>query len=545
MAEPEPARPPDPTLILLSRGSSGPALLREESAPLAEAPAESSAASANDPRIGSVLKDTYQVLRKLGEGGMGAVYLAEHRSIRKKVAIKVLGSEYVQRPELAERFLREARAAAMIESPNVIEIHDFGTTPDGAAFFVMEYLHGEDLSDLTNREGALPWPRTRAIILQICNALQAAHDRGIVHRDMKPGNCFHLERGDTIKVLDFGIAKVATDDPDGGRSLTRTGMIFGTPEYMSPEQAMGAAHDHRVDIYATGVILYQLVTGELPFSADNFMGLLNKHMFEAPPRPSAVNPDADIPPGVEAVILKALQKDRTLRFQTMAEFAAAVTAIGTGAPPVVVVPEKLPQPPRPGELVAFRESDTAPALAPAASPATPNRWRLPLVVALLVATGTTLALTLGADEPEAPAIAATVVATNPDLLPPDPPRPQNPTLLPLPNQPPTPPADPPPVPKVSLQIRTGPVVASVLDGEGHELGTTAAPEGVAVPRGATKIPLVLRADGYQDLRIDVVPDRDQVLAKTLRRKPPTKATRADPKAPPTKKPPGNSDLMPL
>jgi serine/threonine protein kinase len=541
MAEPEPARPPDPTLVLLSRGTPAPASPREHSAPQPEASAETSGA-APDPRIGSVLKDTYQVLRKLGEGGMGSVYLAEHRSIRKKVAIKVLGSEYVQRPELAERFLREARAAAMIESPNVIEIHDFGTTPDGAAFFVMEYLHGEDLADLTSREGALPWPRTRAIILQICSALQAAHDRGIVHRDMKPGNCFRLERGEVeiIKVLDFGIAKVATDDPDGGRSLTRTGMIFGTPEYMSPEQAMGAAHDHRVDIYATGVILYQLVTGELPFHADNFMGLLNKHMFEAPPRPSAINPSAAIPAGVEAIILKALQKDRTLRFQTMAEFAAAVAAIGTGAPPVVVVPEKLPQPPRPGELVAFREADTA----PAPSPTTPIRWRLPLVVGLLVATGTALALLLGADEPEAPTPPATV-ATNPDLLPPDPPRPQNPTLLPLPNQPPTPPADPPPVPKVSLQIRTGTIVATVLDGEGRELGTTAAPEGVAVPRGATKIPLVLRADGYQDLRIEVVPDRDQALDRALRRKPPTKATKPDPTPPPTKKPPGNSDLMPL
>jgi serine/threonine protein kinase len=122
-----------------------------------------------DTRIGSVLKDTYRVLRKLGEGGMGAVYLAEHRSIRKKVAVKVLGSAYSQRPELSERFLREARAAAMIDSPHVIEIHDFGTTPDGAAFFVMEYLQGEDLSrPAARREGALPWPRARAIVLQIC-----------------------------------------------------------------------------------------------------------------------------------------------------------------------------------------------------------------------------------------------------------------------------------------------------------------------------------------------------------------------------------------
>ena len=543
MAEPEPARPPDPTLVLLSRGPPGPAPPREASAPQPAA----AAAPSDDPRIGSVLKDTYVVLRKLGEGGMGGVYLAEHRSIRKKVAIKVLGSDYVQRPELSERFLREARAAAMIESPNVIEIHDFGTTPDGAAFFVMEYLHGEDLHDLLAREGALPWPRARAIVLQICSALQAAHDRGIVHRDMKPGNCFHLERGDIIKVLDFGIAKVATDDPDGGRSLTRTGMIFGTPEYMSPEQAQGAAHDHRVDIYATGVILFQLVTGELPFHADNFMGLLNKHMFEAPPRPSDINPEARLPADLEAVILKALQKDRALRFQTMAEFAAAIAAVGSGALPVRVVPERLPQPPKPGEAVAYRESPTAALLtaAPSRAPDAPRRWWLPVLVGVLVAAITGVALTLGDDDTEAAIPAVVATPLHPELLPLDPPRPANPTLLPLPTTP-TPPTPPPPVPKVSLQIRTGPVVATVLDADGRALGTTDTPGGVAVPQGSAKIPLVLRADGYQDLRLEVVPDHDQVLdrARALKKKPAPRPPKAGPK-PPTKKNPGNSDLMPL
>jgi serine/threonine-protein kinase len=524
----EPARAPDPTLVFASPG------------PPPDAPAGPAPPAAEDTRIGSVLKDTYHVLRKLGEGGMGAVYLAEHRSIRKKVAVKVLGSAYSQRPELAERFLREARAAAMIDSPHVIEIHDFGTTPDGAAFFVMEYLHGEDLGDLARREGALPWPRAKAIVLQICSALEAAHDKGVVHRDMKPENCFHLERGDIIKVLDFGIAKVASDEADGGRSLTRTGMIFGTPEYMSPEQAQGAPHDHRVDIYATGVILFQLITGQLPFAADNFMGLLNKHMFEAPPRPSSVYPAAQFPREVEAIVLKALQKDPALRFQSMAEFAAAITAVGTGAAPVTVVDEPLRARPRPGEAVGYRDAPTMIA-APRPEPTARRRWLAPIAIAAVAAGVTAAVLAGGGDDPPKTPIAA---ATNPELLPIDPPRAEPPALLPV-ADPPAP--QPQPVPPVSLQINTGTVVATVLDGDGRVLGTTDV--GVSVPRGAEPIALVLRADGYQDLPLEVTPDRDQTIdrAGALRKRPAGKPDKAPTKSTPTptKKPPDNSDLMPL
>ncbi|MBL9100546.1 MAG: serine/threonine protein kinase [Myxococcales bacterium] len=539
MAQPEPARAPDPTLVLLSPG---PPAAGSGSAPPGPEPGD-------DPRIGSVLKDTYHVLRKLGEGGMGAVYLAEHRSIRKKVAVKILGGEYSLRAELSERFLREARAAAVIESPNVIEIHDFGTTPDGAAFFVMEYLQGEDLGHLLHREGALPWPRVRGMLLQICGALQAAHDHGIVHRDMKPENCFRLERGDVVKVLDFGIAKVATDEADGGRSLTRTGMIFGTPEYMSPEQAQGAPHDHRVDIYATGVILFQLVTGQLPFSADNFMGLLNKHMFDAPPRPSSVNPSAHVPADLEAVILKALQKDPALRFQSMGEFAAAISAVGSGAEPVRVTAEASRPRPRAGEAVGFRDDaitplSVAPTVATMAPRPAPARrsWIVPLVIAVLGAGVTAAVLLSGAGDEPAPVAAA---PRHPELLPPDPPRP-NPAILPLPGAPPEPapqpPPDPPPVPKVSLQIRTGSVAASVLDVGGATLGATGT--AITVPGGAEPIDLVLRADGYQDLRIRVTPDRDQIVEHRLQRK--TAAKKGGPRPPPsTKKIPDNSDIMPL
>ncbi|HET6584273.1 MAG TPA: serine/threonine-protein kinase, partial [Nannocystaceae bacterium] len=279
--------------------------------------------------VGTILADRYRILRKLGEGGMGSVYLAEHTTINKRLAIKVLSSEYCHKQDLVNRFLQEARAASMIEQENVVEITDFGSTPGGSVFFAMEYLNGEDLAATIKREGALSWTRARQILLQICAALGSAHAAGIIHRDMKPDNCYRIRRGsndDFIKVLDFGIAKVQSDEGDGGRALTRTGMIFGTPEYMSPEQAKGEKVDHRVDVYAVGVIMYELLTGRVPFTADTFMGILTKHMFEAPQAPSALIGPGSIPVDVEAIILKSLQKDREYRFQTMAEMAHAIEA---------------------------------------------------------------------------------------------------------------------------------------------------------------------------------------------------------------------------
>jgi serine/threonine protein kinase len=281
-----------------------------------------------DPLIEQVVADRYRILRKLGEGGMGSVYLAEHVVIEKKFALKVLAPELARRPDLVARFLQEARSASRIGHENVIDISDFGQSADGLVFIAMEFLDGKDLGEIVRGQGALSWEDARGIVLQICRALRAAHDKNIVHRDMKPENIFLIQREGQphfVKILDFGIAKVMGLDPNGPR-LTRTGMIFGTPEYMAPEQAEGKDTDHRADIYAVGCILYHLITGQTPFIAESFMTMLTKHLMEDPVPPSVRRPDLAIPPEMDALVLKALEKDRDKRWQSMAELLEAVSA---------------------------------------------------------------------------------------------------------------------------------------------------------------------------------------------------------------------------
>jgi eukaryotic-like serine/threonine-protein kinase len=280
-----------------------------------------------DPLIAQLVADRYRVIRKLGEGGMGSVYLAEHVVIEKRIVLKVLAPELARRQDLVARFLQEARSASRIGHENVIDISDFGQSAEGLVYIAMEYLEGKDLGQVVRAEGALAWERVRDIVVQICRALREAHDKGIVHRDMKPENIFliHREgRPEFVKILDFGIAKIMGLDPNGPR-LTRTGMIFGTPEYMAPEQAEGKEADHRVDIYAVGCIIYHLMTGQTPFAAENFMAMLTKHMMEDPVPPSVRRPDLAITPEMDALVGKALEKDRDKRYQSMAEFLEAVS----------------------------------------------------------------------------------------------------------------------------------------------------------------------------------------------------------------------------
>ncbi|HTB56521.1 MAG TPA: serine/threonine-protein kinase [Polyangia bacterium] len=285
----------------------------------------------DDPLIGTVVSERYRIIRKVGEGGMGAVYQAEHALIEKRVALKILFQDLTRRPDLVARFLQEAKSASRIGQENVIDISDFGQSADGLVYIAMEFLDGRDLGKTLRAEKQLPWARTRPILMQIAKALRAAHSHGIIHRDMKPENVYLVQREgrvDFVKVLDFGIAKVVSADDNDGPRLTQTGMIFGTPEYMSPEQAQGHPPDHRVDVYAVGCIMYHMLTGAVPFTADSFMGILTKHLLEPVVPPRKRRPDLDIPADVEAVCLRAMEKDRDKRWSDMDAFYQALGAAG-------------------------------------------------------------------------------------------------------------------------------------------------------------------------------------------------------------------------
>ncbi|WP_143140967.1 serine/threonine protein kinase [Nannocystis exedens] len=275
---------------------------------------------------GEVLADRYRVHHRLGKGGMGEVYLAEHMDIGRKVAIKTLNAHLQDKPEIADRFMQEARTSSRVRHSNIVDITDFGKTDHGAPFFVMEYLEGEDLKSVLKRERVLPWERARDILLQVCAALSAAHAHGLVHRDLKPDNIYLIRQGDQelVKVLDFGIAKIISD---AGDEMTQTGVLLGTPEYMSPEQAQEEPLDGRSDIYAMGVLMFRMFTGRLPFRAKAFMAVLSMHMHQPPPRPSEVDPSHPVSERQEAVILRCLAKRPEDRFQTADELAAAIREI--------------------------------------------------------------------------------------------------------------------------------------------------------------------------------------------------------------------------
>ncbi|HVR62626.1 MAG TPA: serine/threonine-protein kinase [Polyangia bacterium] len=286
----------------------------------------------------------YKITAKLGEGGMGVVYLAEHPVIGKKVAMKAIHPELARNAEVVSRFVTEAKSVNQIGHEHIVDISDFGNTTDGEFYFVMEYLQGESMSERLKREERLPVQAAINIAAQVADALGSSHEHGIIHRDLKPENIYLISRGaqkDFVKVLDFGLAKL-TQVEEKVSHKTRTGSVMGTPYYMSPEQCEGKATiDHRADIYSLGVILFEMLTGKVPFGGEGYGEIIVKHITMPPPSVRSIVPA--LPPALDLILFRALAKDREERFQTMADFRQALLDPDAYAPsaPLVGIPDDL------------------------------------------------------------------------------------------------------------------------------------------------------------------------------------------------------------
>jgi serine/threonine-protein kinase len=325
---------------------------------------------------GEIIDGKYRTIRLIGEGGMGAVYEAENVRIHRKVAIKVLHAGVAETAEAVQRFEREAQAAGRIGSEHIVEVLDLGNLPSGDRYMVMEFMDGDSLSGRIKNKGRLSPTELYPIAHQLLAALDAAHGAGIIHRDLKPDNVYLLRSrsgvADFVKLLDFGISKFNQLSGDSGFSMTRTGAVMGTPYYMAPEQAKGAKDmDHRVDLYAAGVILYESVTGEVPFNADTFNELLFKIVLEEPRPIQQLVPQID--PSFAAIINKAMARDPGARFQTAKEFQQALEHWATNSGPELANALRAPAP-RPGSIADGTGQFARQTPNPALGTGTPGVW---------------------------------------------------------------------------------------------------------------------------------------------------------------------------
>lgn len=297
---------------------------------------ESSASAEPDPRLGTTLDGRYRLIRRLGAGGFGVVYEAEHEVIRRKVAVKMLHASFAAEPEVMARFRREAIAATTIGHPHIVEVLDMGRADDGAAYMVLELLEGRDWAVVLEEGGPQPLGRTIHILLQVLDGLAAAHDKGIIHRDLKAENVFLITRGndaDFVKIVDFGISKIMEEGGTKDVVLTHTGMAMGTPVAMSPEQFQGKKDvDRRADLWAVGVMLYRALTASWPFGGETYAMLAVNVMTEHPRPLAELRPD--VPGAIADVVGRLLEKDRARRYQTAGEVRAALEPFaGDRTPP--------------------------------------------------------------------------------------------------------------------------------------------------------------------------------------------------------------------
>ena len=335
--------------------------------------------------VGQIVADRYHVIRKLGEGGMGQVYLAEHVKMGRRSALKVMHPAMGADADAISRFNREATNASRISHPNVCAIYDFGETPEGMIWLAMEYVDGEPLTALVERSGALPAPRAAEIARQTAEALDAAHELGIVHRDLKPDNIM-VARGrdgaDVVKVVDFGIAKAANAD---SQKVTKTGLIVGTPEYMSPEQLAGDPVDARSDIYALGLVAFNMLTGALPFPSETVQEAMIMRLTERPRTLAETRAAAHWPPALQAALDHALAREAAARPAAASAFARELVAATRAMPETALADAGTQVVAAPGAVPATRVADAAPRAGSLSAPAAAGRTAAPRRVALVAA----------------------------------------------------------------------------------------------------------------------------------------------------------------
>jgi serine/threonine-protein kinase len=484
-----------------------------------------------DPLIGQTLSGRFRILEPLGSGGMGKVYKAMQSPLDRIVALKVLNPRYAgeKDPGFERRFFLEAAMTAKLHHPNTITVHDYGRTDDGMLFIAMEYVEGETLQQLLNKDKALPWVRALNIAGQICRSLREAHKLGVIHRDLKPANVMvlHEETGsDLVKVLDFGLVKPFMPDaamPQAGPELTQAGVLLGSPLYMAPESAKNE-HDPRSDIYSLGVLLFQVITGRPPFTGKDSIDIIVKHIREEPPRLKSLKPD--VPDEVEVLVMRCLEKEPRARYQTMDEVleglkwvasqtglsgafsdprAAVVGSASAGASSQPVPRISNPGGPRRGtplrsvEIPLETDAITA-----------PNRNPLwvytggALAAALLVTGGAVLASRVKPKVLPAPPKPAMVKPKQPDMAvkPPEPPQPEPPK----------------PVAMVTFAVSSAPPGATVTM-NGQTVGVT--PFSLPLKGDddeSAKALLTFALDGYQSVTVSAEGKGTVNVAQTLKKK---------------------------
>ncbi|WP_253997862.1 serine/threonine-protein kinase [Myxococcus qinghaiensis] len=435
-----------------------------------------------------VLQGRYRLLSPLGEGAMGVVYLAEHMGLGKRVAVKVLRGELSRDATFCRRFELEAIAASQIGHEHIVDVTDLGRTTSGELFYVMELLEGQSLGALLRRERVLSLARAAPILAQICRALEAAHARGIIHRDVKAQNVMMVSREgrpDFVKVVDFGISKMNL--PEGER-LTETGAILGTADYMAPEQVSGGAVGPHTDVYAVGALAYKLLTGTPPFHGENSFATMLQHLEAKVEPPSLRRPDLGLPEALDALVLRALAKEPQVR-PSMARFRVELEALASEARPLERVT---------GRVETSAPMTGPPAIVPVAAPertsSSQRAWRWVMAGGVLALLGTSAWLLVHHKPP------MTVTQAAPETAPPVAARPPPPTPSPsAPVQAPT------PAPPLRVSIISEPPGATVSVG-GRVLGMTPLELDSTEDRG----PWVISLAGHAPASVERLPPSGQV-----------------------------------